>query len=150
MNNVKPTVFLSYQWNWACYGMEYGMYSNDALQQSTNIKARKYGSVWKWNTGFRWAEGKWIILGFGNEMLCEFYGQAVEIFRGRSRHTFCYMFNASSEERNGWFIPGLLCSAEFSSVPLLWETASNYTSKSQCSLTLLKAVSLGTLFTLIK
>lgn len=105
--------------------MEYAMYSNDALQQSTNIKPRKYGSVWKWSMGFRWAEGSWILLGFGNEILfVSFTG--LDFFRERSRHKHSIKFDTNSEEQSGWFIPGFLCCNEFSSVSFWRETASKH------------------------
>lgn len=106
MSNVILSAFLNYQWNWSHYEVEYGIYSNDALQQSTNMKSRKYGSIRRWNTDFRWAEGSWTLLGFENEMLfVNFIGRLLVFFIGISSHTCCYMCNASSEERKSWFIP---------------------------------------------
>lgn len=99
MSNVILAVFLNYQWNWSCYGVEYGIYSNDALQQSTNMKSRKYGSIQRWNTGFRWADSSWTLLGFKNETLfVNFIGRLLVFFIGISSHTCCYMCDASSEK----------------------------------------------------
>lgn len=51
-----------------------------------------------------------LFVNFTGRLLCSLEEQ-VDL-------TLFYVFSASSEERNGRFIPGLLCNPEFSSLPL--------------------------------
>lgn len=79
-----------------------------------------------------------------------FIGRPLVFFTGIGRHLLlrvrCKLW---TEKRLIYSSSGLLCSTEFSSVPLYGSPPAS-SSKSQLSLTLLKAVSLGTLFTLRK